>query len=217
MLDLIDRRAQWRPRTLCTLKDLKSSSCLDPPEDTHDQLALLVMLTSLIIQHVSSSLALQTRMCLWEMQGLKMIFTKWKIKKWKKKWWSYVKCLVRFLLIYFIMCSWSEVTFWPCNRSTTHTRMCFLFFFKSSSSSKKCKYNLKKKKKSYSDPPQRPSGCRGWCWCCAPPHQGVFPHTGKHPCQEMSRCGGRFPLLFSEQTCHTFPLWEVTNTVDVVG
>lgn len=130
MNDLIDRRAQWRPRTHCTLKDLKSSSCLDPPEDTHDQLALLVMLTSLIIQHVSSSLALQTRMCVWEMQGLKMIFT---------------KC---FLLIYFIMCSWSEVTFWPCNRSTTHTRMCFLFFFKSSSSSKKSKYNLKKKKRS---------------------------------------------------------------------
>lgn len=124
-----------------------------------------------------------------------MIFTKWKINN-----------AVDLKLLF------GHVTEAP----LTHACV-FFSFLKVVVAVKRVNIIKKKKKKSYSDPPQRPSGCRGWCWCCSPPHQGVFPHTGKHPCQEMSRCGGRFPLLFSEQTCHTFPLWEVTNTVDVVG
>lgn len=46
--------------------------------------------------------------------------------------------------------------------------------------------------------------CRGWCWCCVSLLPGMFPQTGKYHVLKMSRCGGKCPLRFSEQTIHTF-------------
>ena len=62
------------------------------------------------------------------------------------------------------------------------------------------------KETSYSGLPRRQFFCRAWCWCRAPPLQGVFPQMTTHPIEEMSRCAGKLPLLFFGQTFHTFSL-----------